>query len=162
MMGEHRKSGSFHIPLPHPHQSNHHKHHDSTTSNASDASTTSSKPDTPHPTVAHAKTFGGPVSYLDSHSSHFRHVHSEYTVNHDFKAAKKAARNTKDTQIPELSEDPEDFMTEEERLEQRKRDRAEWDRIMAAREAARRRNTFSSNEDAEALERTGTENAVSE
>ena len=50
----------------------------------------------------------------------------------------------RDTQIPKLTEEPEEIMTEDEKAEQLRRDRLEFERVMRGREAARRRNTVDS------------------
>lgn len=147
MVSEHHRRGgsaAFHISMPHPSFTHHHTNSTSSTSSTEDLTHTttssstasSNKPDTPHP--QHNNT-----GFLDSHSSKFRQAHHEYTVNHDFRAAKKEARKaSRDTQIPELMEEPEEMLTEEQKVEQLRRDREEFERVMKGREAARRRNTL--------------------
>lgn len=53
-------------------------------------------------------------------------------------------------------------MTPEQRRAQHDKDQVEWERIMASREAARRRNTFSAEEVSQMEQRAAGENAVAE
>ena len=124
---------------------------------------------TPHPM---ASTLG----YLDAHVPAFAKHHKEYTVQHDFRRAKRDARQSLDSPIPELAESETDEqhhqrlseeeerrriaeMLERERIEkeeQRRRTaemgRAKWEEVVREREAARKRSgAFEDGEGGEGL-----------
>ena len=96
--------------------------------------------DTPHP----HENPNGPVSYLDAHVPPFAKHHHEFQVQHYFRDAKREARRTSGgTKIPDYileAQEPEEqhVRTSEEIA----RDQAEWEAVVKAREAARRRVTI--------------------
>lgn len=101
---------------------------------------------TPHPLSA-------ALGYLDHHVPSFNKHHKEYTVQHDFRRAKKDARKSVDSPIPEMVEEPNTMTEEEEKRlfeieerarreaeEQARKDKEAWDEVVKEREAARRRS----------------------
>lgn len=93
------------------------------------------------------------IGYLDHHVPSFAKHHKEYTVQHDFRRAKKDARRSIDSPIPELVEEPHVMSEEEEKklfeiqererrekAEQARKDKEAWEEILREREAAARRS----------------------
>jgi hypothetical protein len=93
------------------------------------------------------------LGYLDNHVPSFAKHHKEYTVQHDIRRAKRDARKSADSPIPEMVEEPH-TMTEEEEMrlfevqerlrrekeEQACKDKEAWEEVIKEREAARRRS----------------------
>ena len=109
----------------------------------------------PHPHIATPHPMAAALGYLDNHVPAFAKHHKEFTVQHDFRRAKRDARKSIDSPIPEAFEEPNSvIMTEEEEkrrfeLEERARhekeeqsckDNEAWEEVLREREAARRRS----------------------